>query len=138
MKPDYIPSTEDASSIRFTLHLISNDFLNLAGKHCPESPLKTIKRNRETRLPCPSILEMLRGFLCYAFSDVFNSHLIILSVLRHLYTYVAREPYAEAYPGCKGMSEEIKLQSISLELISITYRVGGGGRERGEKCLLLN
>lgn len=101
-------------------------------KHHPESSLKHIKRDRESRLPCPSILKVLWGFLCYTFSDFFNSHLTVLSVLRHLCRCVARESYAEPYPGCMGISEEVKLQSISLELIRMTYSGAGLGRE-GEK-----
>lgn len=38
----------------------------------------------------------------------------------------------EPYPGCMGISEEVKLQSISLELIGMTYNGVGVGRE-GEK-----
>lgn len=98
-------------------------------KHHPESSLKRIKRDRESRLPCPSILKILCGFLCYAFSDFFNSHLTVLSVLRHLCRCVARESYAEPYPGCMGISEEVKLQSISLELIGMTYSGAGVGRD---------
>lgn len=130
MRSGFTPSTDDTSGIRFTLHLPSNSFPNLARKTSSQEFFKKRKKRWGLKAALSLYFKILCRILCYAFSDIFHSHLTILSVLRHLCRCVAREPYAEAYPGCMGVFEVIKLQSIYLEIISMTYR---GRKKRGGK-----